>query len=100
LCNIGAPTDWKDNDGQAAVHIAARRCELQVLKYFHHNLGLDFNVQDNMGKKPIDLIPRRGHDNAEACRRFILSTTGQTSTALISSARDQRCAVGILAPID
>ncbi len=62
-----------DMFGQSAVHVAARRAELEILKYLHFELHLDFAQEDFDGKVPLDCVPKRasGLENVDECRKFI-----------------------------
>ena len=56
--------------GQSAVHIAARRGELLVLRYLFLELSMDALQMDFDGRTPLDCVPRRGtHDNEEDLRK-------------------------------
>ena len=56
--------------GQTAVHIAARRGELLVLRYLLLELSMDALSMDFDGRTALDCVPRRGtHDNEEDLRR-------------------------------
>ena len=94
---IGAPTDWKDEKGQTPVHIAARRCELQVIKYFHENLNLDFTVCDYSGLKPVDLVPKFGNDHAEESKSYILNITNEMVAHIIATGKANK-QKGLISP--
>lgn len=81
----GAPTEDKDINGQTVVHVAARRCELAVLRYLHASLNLDFDVRDKYGHTPIDVVPRRGLEAAEACRHYIMSISAVAAHGINAS---------------
>jgi hypothetical protein len=56
--------------GQTAVHIAARRGELLVLRYLFLELSMDALQMDFDGRTALDCVPRRGaHENEEDLRR-------------------------------
>jgi hypothetical protein len=74
LHSCGIFPEALDMLGQSVVHIAARRAELEVLKYLHESLGLDalFAQEDFEGQSPYECVPRGSSDElVQECRRFI-----------------------------
>jgi len=54
----GLAGDTVDMHGQTPAHVAARRGEVEVLKYLHHNLGVDIMQEDFDGRTPLEVIPK------------------------------------------
>jgi hypothetical protein len=98
LHSVGAPPDWKDEKGQTPVHSAARRCELQVLKYFHQSLNLDLATCDHNGVKPVDLVPRFGYDHAEETKEYILRVSNEMVAHIIATGKANK-QKGVLSPL-
>ena len=65
--------DSCDLRGNTAVHIAARRCEVGILKFLDVSMGCDFRVINLDGQAPLECVPRFGEDTDKIlkCRELV-----------------------------
>mmetsp|Transcript_12898 Transcript_12898/g.28835 ORF Transcript_12898/g.28835 Transcript_12898/m.28835 type:complete len:1467 (+) Transcript_12898:155-4555(+) len=75
--SVGGISHGCDLYGQTAVHVAARRGELETIHYLHFSLDLDLAAEDFDGLTPLEVLPKHSmHGNEEGvsgCRDFLLS---------------------------
>ena len=66
-------TDVPDITGNTAVHVAARRCESDILRFLYVSMGCDFRQKNLDGQAPYDCIPRVGDDSEsiKKCRELV-----------------------------
>ena len=64
-----------DMHGQSAAHVAARRGEVEVLRYLHEELHMNLNEEDFEGLTPLQHIPRistlGNNDGIIAARKYL-----------------------------
>jgi Ankyrin repeats (3 copies) len=62
-----------DTTGNTAVHVAARRVEVDILRYLDIDVGCCFCQANDEGQTPEDCIPRRGAEMAKLgkCRELV-----------------------------
>lgn len=73
--------DISDSAGNTAVHVAARRVEVEILRYFDVNMGCKFCVTNLDGQTPFDCIPRLGDDleRITKCRELVKNILAEAS---------------------
>ncbi len=73
----GLAGDCVDMFGQTPAHVAARRGEVEVLRYLHFQMGVDVMQEDFDGQTPLEGIPKIAMGgNAESlaqAREFLIS---------------------------
>ena len=72
-------TDAPDLMGNTAVHVAARRCETEILRFLYLSMGCDFRLRNSDGQTPYECIPRIGDDfdNVRKCRELVKSIVAE-----------------------
>lgn len=79
--NQNGLTEVPDLAGNTAVHVAARRVELEILRYLDINMGCCFLQPNGDGQTPEDCIPRRGAEleKLNKCRELVKNTVAEAS---------------------
>ena len=82
LYENGAISNAIDNFGQTAIHVAAKRCEPEILIYLYDEMNSDFTQLDFDGMSPYDCVPRYGEDDErksklDQCRKIISTANNE-----------------------
>jgi hypothetical protein len=77
LTSVGVMHNVVDLSGQTCAHVAARRGEVEVLRYLESKHEMDFNQKDFDDHTPLDKIPKSSllgnEKELEETRLFLLS---------------------------
>ena len=76
LHDNGIDLEAIDLNGQTAVHLAARRLEVDVLLYLYKQIGCNFTSPDFDNRTPLECIPRASisdePEKVERCRTIVI----------------------------
>jgi ankyrin repeat protein len=77
LASVGVMHDLVDSSGQTCAHVAARRGEIDALRYLSSAHQMDLNQRDNDNESPLDKVPKislQGNEGElEKTRAYLLS---------------------------
>jgi ankyrin repeat protein len=81
LHRAGVVVHGVDMVGQSAAHVAAKRMEIEVIRYLHKVMRLDFSAEDFEGQTPLMCVPRfsqrqQGPEVRDNCKSYILYAMG------------------------
>lgn len=70
-----------DTTGNTAVHVAARRAEMDILRYLDVDMGCCFCKANDDGQTPEECIPRRGVEmvKLDMCRELVKNIVAEAS---------------------